>query len=344
MKAAFVEGPGVLVVKEIPLPRIGKYDVLCEGLYGATCTGTDQHILYHQFPYPVKYPTMLGHESIGKVVELGEKVRNFKIGDMVSRIMNLTSPEAGYDANWGGFAEYGLARDYKAMQEDGYPRSAWNDFRVNQVIPADLNPAAATMIMTWRETFSYITRMGVEKGTSVLVIGSGGNGLAFAAHAINLGAKNVVMVGSSECKRREIALKTGIHSYLSYQEEWTNQVKQMVEDGYDYIIDAVGKMGAVDLALPLLKPNGTIGVYGLHDAGKDTRIDPSLASGSFTVYKGGYDEEESHESIIGYIQRGMLDAGIWLDLEHSFDLEDISRAFAYIKEKKMPKALVKLKK
>ena len=65
MKAAIIERPGVLTVKEIPMPEVGEYDALCDLLYGATCTGTDQHLIVGRFPWPVQYPTILGHESVG---------------------------------------------------------------------------------------------------------------------------------------------------------------------------------------------------------------------------------------------------------------------------------------
>jgi D-arabinose 1-dehydrogenase-like Zn-dependent alcohol dehydrogenase len=56
MKAAIVERPGILTVKEIPMPEVGEYDALC--------TGTDQHLIAGRFPWPVQYPTILGHAVV----------------------------------------------------------------------------------------------------------------------------------------------------------------------------------------------------------------------------------------------------------------------------------------
>ena len=47
------------------MPEVGEYDALCDLLYGATCTGTDQHLIAGRFPWPVQYPTILGLESVG---------------------------------------------------------------------------------------------------------------------------------------------------------------------------------------------------------------------------------------------------------------------------------------
>jgi len=84
------------------------------------------------------------------------------------------------------------------MKEDGRPSAEWSAYRVNEIVPPDIDPAEATMLITWRETLSFIQRMGLRAGKSILIVGSGGNGLAFAAHAKNLGASAVAMIGSAE--------------------------------------------------------------------------------------------------------------------------------------------------
>ena len=63
MKAAIVETPGVLNVRDIPDPKPGEYDALCRNLYAATCSGTDLHLIHGRFPGHVDYPTVLGHSS-----------------------------------------------------------------------------------------------------------------------------------------------------------------------------------------------------------------------------------------------------------------------------------------
>ena len=100
MKAAVVENAGHLVVRDIPMPHVGDYDALCEMLYGATCSATDSHLVEGRFPWPIHYPTVLGHESIGRVIRVGPRVRNFRIGDLVTRVG--APPSEGVSVNWGG--------------------------------------------------------------------------------------------------------------------------------------------------------------------------------------------------------------------------------------------------
>lgn len=337
MRAAIVEEPGRLVVREIPEPEIGPYGALCEVLYGAVCTGTDQHLIAGEFPWPVRYPTVLGHESIGRVVEVGEKVRHFSVGDLVTRVGVPPAADGSFSVNWGGFAEWGVARDHWAMAEDGAPEGEWRGNRVNQKLPPGMDPAGATMVITWRETLSYITRMGVGAGARVLVLGSGGNGLSFAAHAANLGAGEVAMSGHP--RREEEARQVGVAAFFDYRQE--GLAEGLGEREFDYIIDAVGKTGQVDRVLGRLRPGGTLGIYGIDDFGR-CPLNPQLARGSFTFYNGGYDEAETHERVLAFMTEGKLDAEIWLDLEHPFGLAEIHQALAALRQRRMVKAVIRV--
>lgn len=340
MKAAIVEKPGVLVVRDIPQPEVGEYDALCDLLYGATCSGTDLHLIDGSYPWPVAYPTVIGHESIGRVVKVGPKVRHLEVGDLVTRVGTVAAPNGMFSVNWGGFAERGIARDHWAMREDGVDPAAWQRFRVNQVLPPDTDPAAATMMTTWRETLSYSRRMGITTGANVLVVGSGGVGLSFVAQAANLGAEQIVMIGNSA--RRGVAIAAGATGYADYKaDDGAAQVSRVRPEGFDFVIDAVGKAEVLDDALPLLSSGGTIGIYGIDDYGQ-CLINPVRARGSFTCYSGGYDEAETHESVLAEMRGGRLRAELWLDLEHPFELEEIDKAIDTVRDRTVVKSLVRL--
>ena len=340
-KAAVVEKPGVLAVREVPMPEPGEYGSLCKMLYGATCTGTDGHLIRGRIPWPVTYPTVLGHESIGQIISVGRKARNHKIGDIVTRVgmWEQDCQRAGFNWNWGGFCSYGAAADFKAMRADGYGDAQLNHFRFNHVLPPEFDPRAATMIITWRETLSYMTRMGVNAGSSVLVLGSGGNGLSFTRMAKILGAAYVAVVGNAA--RESLAERAGADRYLDYRDaDWD---KTLCEgEGFDFIVDAVAARDGLDKAMRCLKPGGVCGIYGIEtDPGNPVVIKPSACRG-FTYYAGGYDEEETNDRVVGLVKNGALDAGIWLDIEHPFELDDIASAFKSLDEKQIVKALIKL--
>lgn len=340
MKAAVVVRPGVLEVREVPEPDLGEYDVLCRLEYGATCSGTDLHLTEGSFPWPISYPTLLGHESIGTVTAVGTKVRSFGTGDRITRVGCPALPQAGLSSNWGGFAEKGIGRDWQAMRQDGLQQSEWQGYRINRTVPDFADSRKATMMITWRETLSYAIRMGIGQGARVLIVGSGGNGLAFAAHSRNVGAEAVWMVGNSA--RRGAATAVGVGRLFDYRDDGVGeQVQSAIEDGADFIIDAVGKSGSLDRYLPALRSGGTAGIYGIDELAAQM-ITPRLARGSFTYYNGGYDEAETHDMVVGFMREGRLDASVWLDGTRTYCLTDISDALTAVRERQEIKALVDL--
>lgn len=334
MKAAIVEKPGVLAVRDIPMPDFSEYEALCELLYGATCTGTDLHIISGHANWGFKLPAVLGHESVGRVIKVGKKVRNLKVGDVIAKVWTKPTADGKVGICYGGFAEFGVACDFRVMEEAGLK---FNRKRVEMHIPLPegFDPKAATMIITWRETLSYLSRMGDMKGKSVLVIGSGGNGLAFGVHAKNLGAGKVAMLGSSA--RKDIAVKAGFDLYFDYRQDALKTSGEL----FDYIIDSVGKIGQMDKALCVLKNGGVIGIYGLDDEGKVT-INPVNAKGTFTVYNNGYDDSDMHGRVVEFVEQGKLDARIWMDLDNPYPLNRIADAFEAVKNRKAVKSLIKL--
>lgn len=341
VKAAVVVKPGELTVRELPMPEPGEYGALCEMLYGATCTGTDGHLLHGKIPWPVYYPTVLGHESIGRAISVGAKVRNIKIGDMVTRVglREEDCKKAGLNWNWGGFCTFGVAMDFKAMREDGYTDAQLGSYRFCHVLPPDFDPRAATMIITWRETLSYSARMGVCPGASVLVLGSGGVGLSYIRMAKVLGAGHVAAVGNKA--REPQALRAGADAYYDYRAaDWDKALGE--SGGFDYIIDSVAAPDGLGRAIRQLKPGGVCGIYGLEtDAAKPVLVAPGATRG-FTYFAGGYDEEETNGRVVELVKAGALDASIWLDMDNPFELDDICAALESAESRRAVKALIKL--
>jgi L-iditol 2-dehydrogenase len=340
MKAAVVHGPGQLRVEDMPEPHAGEYDALCELLFGATCTGTDSHIIDGSFPWTSPLPTVLGHESVGRVLSVGAKVRHYRPGDLVTRVG--TPPAGGVSVTWGGFAEFGLARDHWAMCADGLPAEQWQGVRWNQVVPAGVAATTAPMFTTWRETLSYLTRLGFTAGASLLILGSGGNGLAYARHASLLGAGLVAMAGAAyaEAPARQQA---GVGVYLDYRRpDLAEALNAAHPEGFDFIIDAVGRIGNGDRVLPCLKPGGRYGTYGVDDVGKIT-LSPARARGEFTDMPCSYDEAETHQRVSEWAMQGRLDPALWYDPDQAWPLAQIGDAFAAVRARRSPKALVRLR-
>lgn len=341
MKAAIVKEPGKLVIDDLPEPELGPYDVLTDQLYGGVCAATDQHLIAGELPIPgIAYPLILGHESIGRVLDVGAKVRNLEVGDLVTR----TGAPAlgGCQPFWGGFAELGIAKDVAAMKEDGLPEEDWAAHEINLKLPPDFDPAAATMMITWRETHSYLRRLGVSPGDHVLVLGSGGNGFSFAVLAKAFGAGMVTMLGNPHWA--ELAERAGVEAFADYREPGAMETLRAASpDGYHVIVDSVGHTGGIEAAIPLLRAGGSVGLYGIEDIGERMGYLEKLGEQGIRVHgPGEYKEAEAHDAIVRLVQDGKLDAGIWFDPAAPTPLARIGDAIDAIRAKRSLKAVVDL--
>ena len=86
MKGAFMHGLDNMIIKEIPKPTAGKGNVVVSLEYVGIC-GSDVHY-YHSgkcgaYEVDMSQDYMLGHETAGTVVEVGEGVTTLKVGDRV---------------------------------------------------------------------------------------------------------------------------------------------------------------------------------------------------------------------------------------------------------------------
>ncbi len=341
MRAAIVRKKGMLSVEDIPDPFMGPYDVLCQQQFGGVCAATDRHLIRGDLPIPgISYPLILGHESIGRVVERGPKVRNLAVGDLLARTGARDTD--GLKATWGGFAQLGLGTDWRAMREDGLGEAEWKPFAVNQTIPAGVDPAAATMMITWRETHSYISRLGVAPGSSLLILGSGGNGFSFAVLARALGVATVAMAGNPRWS--DLAARAGVGAFADYRDPSAVQaLAREAPAGFDAAIDAVGATGGIEVALPLLKPEAPIGMYGIEALGERMAALGRIRETGRKVHgPGEYSEAEAHEAVLALLEAGKLDASLWFDPSTAPSLEQIQNAFDAIEAGRSLKAVVRL--
>ena len=79
MRAAIYKGEQVLQVEDIPDPIPGPGQVVMKVRYSAIC-GTDVHAFMYDLP---PAGTVLGHEFMGTIVDVGEGVTRLKAGDRV---------------------------------------------------------------------------------------------------------------------------------------------------------------------------------------------------------------------------------------------------------------------
>jgi threonine dehydrogenase-like Zn-dependent dehydrogenase len=276
MRVVAVLKPGKVGIVEIPAPRPGPYEALVKSEIAYICNATDRKVVAGHFPGlgAEAYPLLLGHETVGRVVEAGPKVRSFAPGDRV--LGGLLVKTEGYGSGWGGDSEYVLAVDHEAMVADGVADAEHGWFETCEImrkVPEDIPLEAAGLLATWREVYAAFSDFRLAKGDEILVFGAGPVGLSFCRFARLLGLGWVGVVDTLAFKR-ERALSLGADAAFAPDDPALADLARRRGRKLDAVVDAVGSERVIDAGLPLIRMAGSICVYGV------------LAGGSLTVAKG----------------------------------------------------------
>ena len=308
MQAAVTDGKGNLWLADVPIPAVGEYQCLCKIQACATCTGTDRKHIENKLPWHQDYPGILGHESIGRVVEVGPGVRYLKEGDSVLRPAAAYPGErlGEYNSLWGGFAQYGLVTDRRAFLED-QPDAQPNAYtRFQLSLPAGLSvcPADATMLITLKEIASYVASIGVGLYSSVLVLGAGAVAFSMCRFAKIFGAYPVVVVGRRAAPL-DHARKVGADLTINTTEQDVlDAVRGATSDaGVDVIIDSTGDAEFLKSCLPALTPDGKAAPYATYEAGDS--IDRMIPADK--VVQGATAEDSAHQYLLDAVRLGLVD-------------------------------------
>ncbi len=244
-----------LEVKQVNDPKSGPYDVLLLVKACGVC-GSDIHFYetdkdgYCLYPGLTKFPTILGHEFSGEIVEVGKEVKNLRAGDIVT-------------------AEEMIWCGYCTPCRNGFPNHCENLEEIGFTIPgAFANYIAVGAKYCWKidaiaehygskdkafeagsvvepTTVSYngifVRAGGFLPGAYVAVFGTGPIGFAAIALAKAAGAGMVIAFEISE-KRRELAKKMGADFVYDPQQVSPHQVilEHTKGEGADMFVEAAG--------------------------------------------------------------------------------------------------------
>lgn len=266
ISVAVVE-PGSVRLVDIPEPVPGPYQAKVRVEVACLCNATDRKLVEGHFPGVETYPLLLGHENAGVVEAVGSRVRNFKVGDRVIGGLLLRSPDPAYASGWGGFSEYVLAGDHKAMVEDGAAdeRHGWFEvYEIMRAVPPGISVEAAVLLCTWREVYAAFGDFNLQPGDDILIFGGGPVGLSFVKVARLRGLGFVGLVDPLPEKRHK-ALAMGADAVFAADDPVLVDLPKARGRHFDAVIDAVGRESIINAALPLVKMAGSVCVYGVID-------------------------------------------------------------------------------
>jgi len=343
MRGVVVVEPNRVEVVALNRPSPGPYQALVRTEVAYLCNATDGKLVSGHFPGVNQYPLVLGHESAGIVEQVGERVRNFAVGDRVIGGLVFEFGDPQYASGWGGFCEYTLANDHDAMVADGVADAAhgWFEcYEIQRKVDADIPVEAAGLLCTWREVYGGIGDFQLQPGNDLLIFGAGPVGLSFVKFGRMLGFEYIGVVDPLP-QKRERAAAMGADATFPLDAD-LRQVTAQRRKPFDAVIDAVGSPAIVNLALPLIKLGCTIGIYGVM-ADETITIDKSKGPYNFNLFVHQWPtrhrEAAAQQPLCEWIRQGTLKASDFIT--HEFSVEQISDALAAVRNGDVIKALLR---
>ena len=325
MKASRFLGNKTFAVTDLPTPHAGPGELVLRNQVCGVC-GTDVHI-YHGEPgsADVNPPVVLGHEYSGEVVEVGEGVTGFAVGDHVTVDPNIYCGECVYCRNGkkqlcetmqavgvtrdGGFGEYSLVPAAQA-------------FKLGDSVPYEAGAMAEPVACC----LHGIDLAGIKAGDRVCIVGGGAIGLIMLQLAKLSGASSLVLSEPNE-KRRQVALSLGADAAIDpTAPDAGSAYEAALGDGADVVIECVGNNAAVKSAFQLARKGATIVLFSV------PKVDATFDLPLFDVYKkeltirGSFVNPDTHERAVRLINSGKLD--FTSIITHRFNLDQLPEAIA----------------
>ncbi|MBO6622321.1 MAG: alcohol dehydrogenase catalytic domain-containing protein [Balneola sp.] len=338
MKVITFQGIKFVQLSDVPEPKIiSKKDAIVKVERAAIC-GSDMHV-YHGRETGIDIGTIMGHEFTGTVVDTGEHVSNFKVGDRVLSPFTVNCGECH-------FCKIGLtARCVKShlygWRENGsglhgvhaeYVRVPMADATLVH-LPDDLSWEQGNLLSDIASTGYFGAELAELKPDDVcVVIGCGPVGIMAIKAAKCLGCKTIYAVDGIDF-RLEFAKRNGAIP-VNYLNE--NVVEKILERtngiGADSVIEAVGSKTSMKSAFDILRPGGILASVGVQAFDQLPFSPPDMYDKNITLKTGRCSSRFYAEKLIPLIQNG--DLQLTDVITHTFDLKDGVEAYRFFDEEK----------
>tara|TARA_R110002096_G_scaffold5809_3_gene26813 strand:- start:5420 stop:6445 length:1026 start_codon:yes stop_codon:yes gene_type:complete len=311
-------------LRDIDKPRVGHNDVLIKVNRTAIC-GTDIHIYkwddWAQATVPV--PLAVGHEFSGEIVDMGEEVIGYELGDRVSAEGHITcgvcrNCRAGRRHLCMNTVGIGVNRAGAFAEFIAVP--AFNVFKLPDSISDDM----ASIL----DPFGNATHTALSfdlVGEDVLITGAGPIGVMAVAIARYAGARHVVITDINEY-RLDLARKMGASRAVNVSNESLDEVMQELgmEEGFDVGMEMSGNAQAFRDMLRAMHHGGKVAILGIPP--DETSIDWNQVIFKGLVLKGIYGREMFET---WYKMSSMLQSGLNIEpiITHHFPMDDFQPAF-----------------
>ncbi|MFC9679647.1 zinc-dependent alcohol dehydrogenase family protein [Streptomyces sp. NPDC056948] len=268
MKGYVFHGPGQSAWEDVPDPGIKEPTDAIVRVDAVTICGTDLHILKGDVP-EVRPGTVLGHEAVGEVVDIGGDVGSVRPGDRVlvscitacGRCRYCRESMYGQCRGGGGWI---LGHLIDGTQAE-YVRVPYADLSVHP-LPSALDSKDAVLLADIFPTGYEVGVLNghVRPGDTVAVVGAGPIGLAAIATARLFAPERIVAVDPAAA-RLDAAKRLGADAVADAREGPELLVSDLTDGlGADVVVEAVGVPETFELCTRMVRPGGHVANVGVH--------------------------------------------------------------------------------
>jgi alcohol dehydrogenase len=328
MKALVYHGPGRRSWDEVPDPTIREPTDAIVRIDSSTICGTDLHILKGDVP-AVKPGTILGHEAVGTVVEVGGAVTTLQAGDrvLVSCITSCGRCRFCKEGHYGlctGGGGWIFGHLIDGLQAE-LARVPFADTSVYKV-PAELTDEQVLFLADILPTAYEVGILNgrVQPGDTVAIVGAGPIGLAAIMTAKLFTPAHIVAIDLDDSrleKAREFGADVTINNGSEAAVEAVMQLTGGL--GVDVAIEAVGVPDTFELCTELVRPGGHVANVGVHGHSATLHLE-TLWIRDITITTGLVDTFTTAD-LLKLIAGGKLDATPFAT--HRFPLDETMSAY-----------------
>ena len=334
------KGDGFIELREVARPVIRSEEVFIKVKAVGIC-GTDIHILNDEFEYSA--PVIMGHEFSGEIVEIGKKVKRWKVEERVvselhtgacrvCRLCRTGSPQICSKKRPIGSGTDGAFTEFIKVP-------SWLLHRIPEEVSFE---EAALAEPTAVCVHCILEKTGIESDDFVAILGPGPIGLLAAQVAKSAGASYVLISGTSRDAniRLKLAGELGINYVVNTdKEDPVSKVKELTNDtGADVVIEASGSPLAINQAFKMVRRGGRISALGMTEKEKvEIPWNVGIMKGVQIAlpFSSGYTSWEKALSLIASKKINVASL-----ITQRFPLKDWLKAFNLVKEGQAIKALL----
>lgn len=345
-KGAFMRGIDKMIIKEIPVPEIGKKEVLVSLEYVGIC-GSDVHYFHNgccgSYKVDLSEDYMLGHECAGTIVKVGEEVEKLKVGDRVALEPGITCGECEQCKS----GHYNLCPDVVFLATP--PVQGCNEeyiaFPENMCfkLPDNVSTKEGALIEPLSVGFYASEQGGVKTGDTVVILGSGCIGLVTLLACKAHGAGKIIVADLVEARLQK-ALEIGATEVInSGKEDALKKIEELTNGrGADVVFETAGSPVTIAQTPFIVRRGGVITLVGI-SAKEEINYNFAQIMDKEATIKSVFRYRNIYPKAIAAVSGGAINVkGI---VTHEYDLDHIQEAYdeAVNNKTDLVKAVIKVK-